>query len=294
MKRRNLIIALVVLTLVGSLFFMLASNMFFSDILNMSAAGLGGGFLVTLSSVSVAMFFLLAILYLLRTYRHPDCVKRITRLYSIILMVLGFVGLLGDILAGATYYKSFLSSHPFPGYLIIFLILNLLLIACGVLAFLRARKMEEDKDRVKISFRYVIKTIGWFLFLCLLLNRLGNFLVSPTFIYWRNFGLTFPVYLCLLLPLFLGILETFHILGILDDKKIRILAFVALGLDVFYFAYTAIVGINDTGFISSLSQIMPLERMLGKPIELPIHFLAYAGVVAALLVQLKKKPADAE
>ncbi len=288
MKRIHVLLALLASTLLGSLFMILASNMFFSDILNAGAGAIPGGLFVSLPAISVAMFFVLAIFYFLRASKHPDCKKRITRTYSIILMCLSFLGVLGAILGGVVYYHTLVGPNPFPGYLIIFLILNLLLCGLAVFAFLKARKMEEDEDRVKINPVYVIKTIGWFLFICLVFNRLGTFLFSPMFIYWRNFYATFPFYLFLLVPTLLGFLECCHILDLLPPKRIKILTFVGLGLTVVLVTYTAIMGANDTTFVSSLSQAMPLERMLSKPIELPIHGLACVGVAIALLLQTKK------
>ncbi|MCR5490787.1 MAG: hypothetical protein K6F32_01490 [Bacilli bacterium] len=289
MKRSHLIISLIAITVVGSLFMLLASNMLFFDILNASAGGLSSSIFVSLPAISVAMFFVVALFYLLRTYKRPDCKKRITRAYSITLFALALLGIIGDILAGANFYHTFVGSHPFPGFLIIFLILNVLLLAGSVFAFLKARKMPEDEGKTKIGFGYIMKTVGWFLFICLLLNRLGTFLGSPSFIYWRNFYLTFPFYLFLLVPAFLGVLECCHILGLLPEEKIVLLAFVGLGIDVALTVYTIAMGVSDTVFVSSLSQAMPLERMLSKPIELPIHFLAYAGVSVAILLQKKRK-----
>ena len=77
-------------------------------------------------------------------------------------------------------------------------------------------------------------------------------------------------------------------LEILDRKKRFLLGLIALGANIVFFAYIALMGINDTAFISSLSQAMPLERMASKPLEILIHFLSYAGVSAAILVENKK------
>nr|MCR5348461.1 hypothetical protein [Bacilli bacterium] len=165
MKKQHLIVALSVLTVVGSLFMMLSSNMFFSDILNAGAGGLLGSLSVSLPAISVTMFFVIAVLYLLRLYKKPGCKKRLTRLYSILLMVLAFLGILGDILGGATYYKTFVGPNPFPGYLIIFLILNLLLLGGSIFALIKATKMEADAEKTRIGFPYVMKTLGWFLFI---------------------------------------------------------------------------------------------------------------------------------
>ena len=267
---------------------MQASNMFFYDIIHFGAGLTNSALFVTLPAISVAMFFVLAVFYLLRIYKHPDCKKRITRLYSIILLALAGLGVIGGVLSGLLVYKTFIGSHPFPGYVIIFISLNILLIGVGIAGLLLSKKME-DEGKVKINFLYVLKTIGWFLFICLTFNRLGTLLGAPFYIYLRNLYKTFPFYIYLMMPTFFGLLEVMHILEVADRKMIIKLAIVGLVLNVGYFGYIAAMGMTDTGFVSSLSQAMPLERMLSKPIELPIHFLAYTGVGIALLIQSKKK-----
>lgn len=286
MSRRFIIIALIVATILGSLFTVQASNMFFSDIINIAATG---NLFATFAAMSVAICCVLVIFYLLRNYKNPGCKKRITRLYSIIAIVVCLIGTVSTIVSATTVYHTFVGNHPFAGFHIFHLILNLLLIGAGVYGLIKSFKMEQDENRVKVGPRYVFKTIGWFLFTCLLLNRLGTFLGMPTYVYLRNLGQTFPFYLNLLVPTFLGVLEALYILGLLKGKRLFVLTMVALGVNVVFFAYIAIMGMNDSAFVSSLSQAMPLERAASKPVELPIHFLAACGVVAGLLVQYKKQ-----
>jgi len=295
MNKRKTIIALIALTGVGALFAMLGANMFFADIVGIGSGAHNATLFTTLAVLPVCASFVIGILYMLRIYKHPGCMKRITRLYSIILAVLGLLGFIFDIVASAVTYNSFVSAHPFPGFSIIFLILNLLLMGvggCGI--YCSIKHLKDDTDKVKVNFPYVMKTIGWFLFISLMLYRLGTFLTFPLYVYWRNFYMTFPFYLWLLVPLFLGVLEAMHILGLLDRKKGMILALVGIGVNVLLTGYTVICGINDTMFISSLSQAMPMERVAAKPVELPLHFLAYLGVAIALLIQNKKPKEEAK
>ena len=288
MSKNILILELTILTIVGSLFMALASNMFFDDIFNIGAGMQNSTLPVTLPAASVALIFVLAIFYLLRTYKHPDCKKRISKLYLIIAGVLGLIGLIGVILSAAVVYHNFAGSHPFPGYLIIFMILDLAIIGGSVCGFLFLKKLPEDEGKVTINFLYVLKTIGWFLFVSMIFNRFGMLLGCPTYIYLRNLYQTFPFYLYLLVPLFLGVLEVLHILGILKGKKMLILIIVGVALNVVIFAYSVIMGLNDTAFISSLSQLMPLERMGSMPMEIMIQFLSYLGVGVALFLQYRK------
>ena len=288
MTRKRFYIYLAVLTVIGSLFMVLASNMFFDDVFNIQVKLTETTLLATGPSATFAIAWVLATLYLIRLYKHPNCFKRLSRTYLINGACLGLVGFVLAILAGVKVYHTFVGTHPFPGYLIIFMILNCLLTAGGIYGVILLRKREDDQDKIKIRVSYVFKSIGWFLFISLLFNRLGLFLGSPTYIYWRNFYQTFPVYLYLLFPLFLGVLKVLQITEVFDYKKNKLLALVAIGLNVAFFAYTALMGISDTAFVSSLSQLFPLERMAAKPVELPIHFLAYLGVGISLLVTNKK------
>ena len=267
--------------------------MFFDDIFNIAVEISHSTLFVSLPAMSVAVFFVMAVLYILRAYKRPNCIKRMSRLYAIILIVISAIGLVGAIMAGVNVYGTFVGSHPFPGYLIIFMILNVILLAGGVVGLIFSKKIKDDEDKVKINFLYVLKTIGWFLFICLVFNRFGMLLGAPTYIYLRNLYQTFPFYIYLLVPLFLGVLEAMYILKLLDRKKLFILGIVGIALNVVLFVYIAVMGVNDTAFISSLSQAMPLERMASKPLEILIHFLSYAGVGAAIMVQnreIKEEP----
>ena len=292
MKKKYIILSLIIVTIVGSLFTALASNMLFDDLFNKAVDFSNMTLFASLPAVSVALLFVLAIFYILRCYKHPKSVKRISRLYLILVCVFAVIGLAGAIMSGVSVYHTFVGAHPFPGYIIIFMILNILMLGGAVFGLVMLKKVKEDEEKVQINFLYVLKTIGWFLFVCLMFNRFGMFLGSPYFIYWRNFYQTFLVYLYLLVPLFLGVLEACYILKILPDKKILLMAFVGIGVNVVIFAYTVIMGINDTAFVSSLSQLMPIERMASLPIEIIIHFLSYLGVAAALIVQTHKKKAE--
>ena len=286
MNKKYALICLAVLAVLGALFTAQASNMLFDDLFNKGVAFENMTLVVSLPAVSVATMFVLGVLWLIRTYKHPEAKKRITRLYLIIAAVFGLIGLVGSILGGALIYGTFTGNHPFPGYLIIFMIANILIIGgCGYGLFYVFKKMPEDTGKVKINFLYVLKTIGWVLFIGMVFNRFGMFLGMPAYVYTRNLNHTIITYIYLLLPLFLGVVEVLYIFDILKRKLSFILGIVGLGLNVLFFAYTVIQGLNDTAYISSISQIYPIDRMASLPIEILLHFLSFAGVAAAIMVQ---------
>lgn len=294
MRRIHLVIALTLLTVFGSLFMVQASNMFFDDVFNIQVKLTSTTIVVTIPAATIAILFVLATLYVIRLYKHPDCFKRLSITYLINIACLGLIGTVTAIISGAVVYHTMAGSHPFPGYLIIFLIFNVVMLAASIGCIYLLKNRPADEGRIKVTIPYIFKTVGWFLFISLVFNRLGLFIGAPSYIYWRNFYQTFPTYLYLIFPVFLGVLKVFQLLGLFNHKKNLILALVAIGLNVCFFAYTAIMGINDTGFVSSISQLYPLERMAAKPVELPIHFLAYLGVGISLIITNKKPQEEAK
>ena len=288
MKKKYLIISLIALTVVGAIFTALSSNMLFDDLFNKSVKFADATLFVSIPAVMFTLLFVLGIFYVLRCYQHKDCVKRISKHYLILAAVFGAIGAFFSVFGNLKCYGTLFGRHPFPGYSIIFLVLNLAMLGGAIFGLLKVKGLKDDEGRVQIKVGYVFKTIGWFLFVCLMLNRLGMFLAAPIYIYWRNLYQTFPFYIYLLFPLFLGVLVAMHKLELWDRKKLFLMGLIAMGANLVFFAYIALMGINDTAFISSLSQAMPLERMASMPIEILIHVLSYAGVSAAILVENKK------
>lgn len=288
MSRKLSLAALVAIALLGSLFAVLGANMFFSDIGNMSAVG-PKGFITTFPALMFAALFPVCFLYVLRYYLRPKTFKRLTRLYVIIAMALSLIGLICSILSGVLVYGSFVKPYPFPGYLIIFLILHALVVCGGAFALVRLHKLPEDEERFKVDVKHVFKTIGWFLFICLAIERLGLFVASPVYIYWRNFYMTFPFYIFLLVPAFLGTVKVLDLLGYLEKPNLKlILSISGVACTVVLFVAIAIPGILNTAYVSSVSTAMPLERLASKPLEILIHLVSNLAVGIILLVQALK------
>ena len=289
MNKKYFIICLILDAIIGSLFTVLAVNMFLGDIINIQAGFEHATLFATLPAISMSLSFVLLTLYLVRTYQHLDCFKRISRLYAIILIALNVLGLIGCVLSAAITYKTLASANPFTGYLIVFMLLNILLIAGGVVGLIFLKKVKDDEGKIKINFLYVLKTIGWVFFILLTFDRFGTFLGMPSYIYLRNLYMTFPFYLWLLVPLFLGTIKVLSVLEILNKKNFLLLVIIGLGVNVVLFGYTAIMGSMNTTFVASLSPALPIERMISKPIEVIIHFLSYSVVGVLLILQNRKK-----
>ncbi len=288
MKKKYLIISLIALVVVGALFTALSSNMLFDDLFNKDVKFANATLFVSIPAVTFTLLFVLGIFYVLRCYQHKDCVKRLSRHYLIMAAIFGLIGAIFAVVGNLKVYGTLFGRHPFPGYAIIFLVLNLAMLGGAIFGLLKLKGVKDDEGRIKVRVGYVFKTIGWFLFICLMLNRFGMFLAAPIYLYWRNLYLTFPFYLYLLFPVCLGVLVAMHKLELWKREKLVYMGLVMLGVNVCFFAYIALMGINNTAFVSSLSQAMPLERMASKPLEILIHFLSYVGVSAAILVENRK------
>lgn len=292
MSKKLTIICLIILAILGSLFAAQSVNMLASDIANFAADAKFNTFFSSITVTTFAAAIEVVCFYLVRVQIRPQYKKRMTLVYSIILSALGFVGFLSAILTGAVCYHSFVTPYPFPGFTIIFLILNICLLCFGLFGvFYYYKKLEDDKERLKINFLYVLKTIGFFLFVGLAFNRLGMLFGAPLYIYWRNFYLTWPFYLFLLVPMFIIVTKVLMYLDVIKARKVKLVyTIIGLALTVVLVGTYAIIGINNTGAISAISPALPLERLATMPVETIIHLLACLGMtIPALVILIKNK-----
>ena len=292
MSKKKTIIALIILALVGSLFNAQATNMLMSDMANKSASTTFNTLFASLGAATVAAAYVVGALFIVRYTLRPQYAKRMTTVYLIIAAALGLIGAVSLVINAIVNYHSFVAPYPFKGYTIIFLILNVLLIAGPVACyFMHVRKMQPDQERFKIKFLYVLKTIGYFLFICLAFNRFGMFLGSPFYIYWRSLYKTFPFYLFLLVPMFILVVKVLTYFDIIKTQKQKVIyTSIGLGLTVLLGGAYVILGIVDSSVVSAISPALPLERLATMPIETIIHLLAcLAMTIPALVIFLKKK-----
>ncbi len=287
MKKTIGLISVTVLGILASLLLVLAGNMFFGDVANISA-GMITGLFVTLPAaaltVDVIALFLAVIGYFVSEKTH----KKLFKVNLLTIAISSGVGLIGALLAGIVTYHSFTKPYPFPSYLIIFMVLHVLIIAGSVVTLLLyVKKMPEDEKKNKVTVARVFRNIGWWLFVSLALYRFGLFIVSPTFINWRTFDLTAPFYFFMITPFFMlvyKVLVWFKIAKVTTlADKIATCAMVTLTIGLS--AAVIVLGINDSTFISAVSPCMPLERLASMPIETFIHIVATLAVGTVLILQ---------
>ena len=150
--------------------------------------------------------------------------------------------------------------------------------------------MPEDEEKFQVKPLHVLHTFGLYLLIALAFNRFGAFLLMPVYVQWSTLYMTFVYFLFLLVPMALLVIKVLKILEIGKSYFIPVIAVAAC--NIVLFAITAIIGINDSAFISAVSAAAPLERLGSMPMEILIHFVTYLGVSAYyIVVEIKAKKA---
>ena len=289
MSKRFVIIALAIIAVLGSLLTFYASNLFFGDVSNFGAGFGNTTLFVTLPAMLLGAMLIAAPLYIIRLYKRPNTKKRLTRTYLIIAAVLALFGIIFTVLGGVVNLHSFVKPYPFPGYLIIMLIIHLAVLAGSVFVFVRyVNKWPEDEEKFKVKPLYALHTFGLYLLIALAFNRFGAFLLMPVYVYWRTLYMTFVYFLFLLIPMALLVIKVLKILEF--PRPLFIPTVVVAALNIVLFAVVAVIGSNDSSFVSAVSAAAPLERLGSMPMELLIHFVTYLGVsIYYVILEIKNK-----
>jgi len=283
MNKKFLIISLIITAVLGSLVTFYASNMFFSDVSNFGAGIANTTLFVTFPALLLGAIFAAAPLYLVRLYQRPNSKKILSRNYLFIAIALAAFGIIFTILGAVINMHSFVKPYPFPGYLIIMLVLNVLIIAgAAVTLFKVVLPLPDDSEKFKVNVKHVFHTIGLFLLIALAFNRFGAFLFMPVYVQWSTFYMTFVYYLFLLVPMAILVIKLMRILGYGKNRFLisLITLIIALGLMV----AILLIGKSDTAFVSAVSTAAPLERLGSMPMELFIHFFVYFGVLVYYII----------
>ena len=295
MTRKFTLISLIVLTVLSSLFAIQSSNMLGHDLINKDVLfGPNSVIIASLPPTFLSVITVILFLGIIRVYLRPNSKKKLIRLYLILIGVFSFLGFVTAILSGAVVYKSFVKPYPFPGFVIIFMVVHLLILGASVLSFILLKKLPDDTEVFKVDVKHVFKTIGWFLFISMTYNRLGMLLAMPIYVQLRTLYLTFPFYLYLLVPVALGAYKVCDLLGYFGDKQSRVIYLgITLGVSVILLVAIVVLGLTHTESISAVSPAMPLERIASMPVEIIIQSLTYLGLGITLLVfALKKQEAE--
>ncbi len=293
MSKKFSLIALAIIAVLGSLVAFAASNLFFTDVPYFGPHIMDTALFASFTALLFGAYFVMGPMYIVRSYLKPNIRKRMSKTYLKTAIVLAGLGFVFAILAGVINYKgNFLAPYPFPGFIIVMMVVHLLVLGGAIFALVKPVKaLPEDTEQFKVGAKHVFFSMGWFLFVALAFNRFGAFLTMPMYVELRNFHLTFLFYLFLLVPMAILVKKVFDVYEVKFNKFVYVIALFAVNLVLF--VAVAIIGMNDTTFVSSLSPAMPLERLAAKPVEIIIHFASQFGILLAWLIrEIKAKKAN--
>ena len=285
MSKKFSLIALAIIAVLGSLMAFAASNLFFTDVPYFGPHIMDTAIFLSFTALLFGAYFVIGAMYIVRSYLKPNIRKKMSKTYLKTTMVLAGLGFVFAILAAVINYNgNFLASAPFPGFIILMMVAHLLVLGGSIFALLKPVKaLPEDTEQFKVGAKHVFFTMGWFLFTALAFNRLGAFLTMPIYVELRNFYQTVFFYLFLLVPMAILVKKVFDVFELKLNRFIYVIILFAINLVLFI--VVAIIGLNDTTFVSSLSPAMPLERLAAKPVEIIIHFASQFGILLAWLIR---------
>ena len=288
MSKKFLVISLAIAAIVGSLLTFYASNLFFSDVSNFGAGIMNTTLFATLPMMLLGAMVIAAVLFIVRFYQRPNSRKVLCRNYLLIAIALGAFGVLFAIMGGLLQFHSFIKPYPFPGYLIIMIVLHVLVIIASAVVLMKiVNKMPDDAEKYKVTVKHVFHTLGLFLLIALAFNRFGAFLFMPVYVQWSLLYKTFVYYLFLLIPM---VILAIKLMRILEVGNRFLMSIITLALALVLFGLTAILGKNDSSFVSAVSAAAPLERLGSMPMEILIHVVSYVGVlVYYIIIERPKK-----
>ena len=285
MSKKFSLIALAIIAVLGSLMAFAASNLFFTDVPYFGPHIMDTSIFLSFTALLFGAYFVIGAMYIVRSYLKPNIRKKMSKTYLKTTMVLAGLGLVFAILAAVINYNgNFLASAPFPGFIVLMMVAHLLVLGGSIFALLKPVKaLPEDTEEFKVGAKHVFFTMGWFLFTALAFNRFGAFLTMPIYVELRNFYQTVFFYLFLLVPMAILVKKVFDVFELKLNRFIYVIILFAINLVLF--VVVAIIGLNDTTFVSSLSPAMPLERLAAKPVEIIIHFASQFGILLACLIR---------
>ena len=293
MKKRNSAILLIVLAFLGSFVNFYTTNFILSDVSNLTY-GFGNRphyIFASLPGFNLSLILVLLTIFLMRYIRHPEYLKRMSKLYIIIGMCFSLIGLVSAVLAGILVYNTFTAPNPFPGYLIISIVLFSLLLLAGTFFFIFVyKRMKDDESKRQMKGRYVFFTIMLCITVFYAYNRFGALLWSCSYADGPTLFMTWPFYVSLLLPLAILVHTELYAFDFYKKHCLAALIVISVitGLFVISTVYIVCLGAQNTTFISVISPAMGASRLLAKPIDIIGHTVIFGiAAVYALVHSIK-------
>ena len=283
---KNILAVLLVLMVAVITFY--TWNLIFSIVSNYQALTL-----VSLSGLPLIIFMCVIYALLFATFDYIVLKRHdpyLFRKYSIVVGCFSIVGIVCSIIDGTLIYGTFVGDYVFLAYPLFMLIVFVLLLGISVyFAVISIRKIIQEKNEkpAKISKLYWLREVLVALMLMFALERLGAFVLLPTYFSSFDGAYVIPFYIQLLVPTlcFVSYMVDRHWL---HNKKVNIiLSSIALGYTLMSLTYMLILANALKEFypliVNPLSPILQLERL----IKLPIGFIViYAFSLIYPLTQL--------
>lgn len=290
-NRRNTIIGLIIVCIIGSLSAFYGTNLILNGILqkDLPFSVFMTSLLPGLAFFAVPLSCCLFIFFLLRMYLHPTHEKRMLFVYGISISSVGGLGFIFTTLSGAIMYRgNFLTNHPFDGFHILMYIYQIILIGLGLLMIFYFRNKVENEDIIidRTDVRYVLRTALLSVIIFIALNRLGGFILSPVYIQWSSLSLTYPAYIALILPAIILINDLIYIFHGYKKSPVAgiVVSSFVVFFSLFFFAQILVRGMSDQKFIQLISPLNPIGRLLTFPYDTVLQMLVALGLAIFTLV----------
>lgn len=299
MSRKLCVSLLIVVCVLGSLVTFYGTNMLMSDLANMYYTSINQDIISSIPFFMFSLDFVLVTLFVSRLYRHHDQKRALAKLYTILLAVFSLVGAVCSVLAGIMVYGDLLAPYPFAAYPTVCLVLHAVLFVAAIALNVKARRLEPDSDKRRMTVKYVIYTAVLSLLIIFAYNRFGALLFAVCYAQARTLYLTWPFYVSLLLPISLFVYEAGFIVGWFEKRPraVWVAPLVILLFDVVLGGAVIYLGSHYTQFISAISPALGLERIATMPIDTIVLFAGvalfsvYFAISAFLLSRKKAKKA---
>lgn len=270
---KKILIAILILMISVICFY--TCNLIFSLVSNYAAVTA-----TTMSCIPMVMFLAEIITFCFGYFNYTVIKKKdiyFFRNYSLIMGSFALVGFIFSIIAGTKIYHTFTGDYVFNAYPLIMLIVHsLLLVLCGIKAFFTIREIAKysPEREWKNPQLYWVREIFIVVIFTFSLERLGAFVLLPTYFSSYDGIYVLPIYIQLLVPTLAFSTYLIHEYWLHNRKVTIILSSIAFGYTLFSFIYMLIIASGSYPLvINPLSPIMQLERLTIYPIGFVILYL---------------------
>lgn len=280
-------LSFVLVSIIGSALTFYLGNFIFADIGNNAYGWNGWNIFVTIPAVMLCFQFIALSMLIVRIYIDQECKNRTILLYLRIIIAFSVIGIIGVFLSAKYSYGTLFSKYPFPYYLIIFLVLNIVIIVGSILIYIKTVKNKEGGwEHKKITAGYVFFSIFLAGFTFYSFYKFGALLLSPLYVQTSTLYMTWPVYVWLAMPMLVLNLITLIDLGIITKIiDILLILLLLLFLNICLSATYFISSYYNTLFVSAISPAFGLDRLATNPYVAMFHAIITCIVLVAYLIK---------